>query len=466
MNADSNDFTETELSPLVSLELLYGQAANEPVLAEAIPWIRLTAEHAVTSLPFGLIVDIGRLFSSDVLLQPSAGEYHRLETEAAYEDDFLRRLAAEPDFVRAKDALMRLDEAAHNEAIAYLVHALVGRLGFQPARRLSPAVTRRLLRLSSAALLQKLSDGLQQYPQLIDQARADYRQIARLARHVPRLLTDNDVLTVENIGMLRTLTQRTRFSQVVDVAARMELALPRRIKARGEETGLIATRIQDDNDYPVGGFTSITNSGSLENLVSSELIYMDQTQEFDLFDVRYSEGDLLYFARDEDTYFRSLRDYAFLLHPDLQHARIKHSELPYQDMVLVLGMLLCMVRRLSSWLGNDELKIRLVFLHSAGDNTPLAQEFQQARLLFREWVDSGCVQIQSCVREEVDCPNVILFSHGAAPAASQPVLLHCNVYQHRVALWDQDLREVPLNEAPSLFDHWTAALRELLGRLY
>ncbi len=466
-HSGSHGFSTAEISLLASLELVYGRMVDEQLLADAMPWIEATTENAVSSLPFGLIIDIGCLFdTAAVQRQRAGGTGLRTETVPAYEDDFLRRLAAEPGCIRIRDAMARLDETARAEAVAYLVHSLTARLGFQPAQPLSPAVARRLLRLPSARLLQILAEALDEASWILEQAKDDCRQLARLARYLPHLLEDTDVLTVEHIRTLRTLTQRTRFSQVVEVAASMEQVLPRRVKACGAETGLVETRIEDDNEYPVGGFSSISNSGSMENLVSSELIYMDQTGEFDLFDLRYSEGDLLYYARDEDVYFRARREYAFVLHPDLVHAKIKHSELPCQDMVLLMSLLTCLLRRLVGWLGSDDLDIRVIFLQRPGGDTGLQQEYRQAQLLFREWVDSGCVQVGYHPAGEIECANVILFSHARDSSLPQEVLLHCTVCGHRIRLYERAQQEVLFVRETGLFAQWTAAARELLGRLY
>lgn len=53
-------------------------------------------------------------------------------------------------------------------------------------------------------------------------------------------------------------------------------------------------------NYPVGGISELSNRGSLENLLRSELIYSETDTEIDLFQVRYVEGELLYYQRDSN----------------------------------------------------------------------------------------------------------------------------------------------------------------------
>ncbi|PCJ17223.1 MAG: hypothetical protein COB02_14345 [Candidatus Cloacimonadota bacterium] len=55
---------------------------------------------------------------------------------------------------------------------------------------------------------------------------------------------------------------------------------------------------KNDGDYPLGGITGITNKGSFESLLGSELIYSEVDSEIDLFDIKYIENELLYYERD------------------------------------------------------------------------------------------------------------------------------------------------------------------------
>ena len=65
-----------------------------------------------------------------------------------------------------------------------------------------------------------------------------------------------------------------------------------------QSEGDAPTQLEEESAFPVGGFSSISTVGSLENLVTSELIYMDDpndpaSERPDQFDVRFVEGDLL-----------------------------------------------------------------------------------------------------------------------------------------------------------------------------
>ncbi|VAW72272.1 hypothetical protein MNBD_GAMMA12-1684 [hydrothermal vent metagenome] len=466
MNPESTNDQNDQAALLLSLELMYTRTVTEQDLTEVVPWIRASIEQSVSSLPLGVIVDMATLLNSKVPVEKNrANDYRKTEAMRAYEDDFLRRLETDFRFIELKDALTRLNKSDKVEATAYVIHSILDRLKFQPTQLIDLSVTRKLLRQPVIQWIEILEQYLLTQPQALDLAARDFQQIARLARHCSRLLTDNDILTVENISVLRTFTQRIRFRQVVDAAEMMGRLLPTQVKSRGEETGVVATKLTADNDYPVGGFTSIGNSGSIENLVSSELIYMENEQQFDLFDVRYTEGDLLYFMRDESTYCRSQREYAFILDPSLIAARVKHAQLPYQDIVLLMAVLICVMRRLVTWLTADDLKVSLIFLQKPGTEIVLVQEYQEAALLFREWIDSGCLQVHSCLYQDIHSDNKILMSHGPIPEV-EGILLHWNLEKHLPAILDVEHQALDAITSVEKFEHWVVITNSLLSKIY
>jgi hypothetical protein len=132
----------------------------------------------------------------------------------------------------------------------------------------------------------------------------------------------------------------------------------------------------------------VSNVGSLENLVTSELVYRDDDAGLDLFDVRYVEGELLYYTRDESLFVRRRRVVTFALLPGLAEARVKDAGLRWQRGVLVLGLVLSLVRRLSVWLGEEDLRFRVVVVDKG-----LEAERGLCELLLREWLARGTAEV-------------------------------------------------------------------------
>ena len=370
-------------------------------LARAIPWLRASISDAPALPPAGVIADVGVLLEGGKLDLESGmpvGEPRLRAAVRAYEDGLLGRLAADARFEAASDALARLPDERRSEGVAVLVAQLLSHILYPEATAVSPAVARRVLGRPTAELLQLGLAGLRGGAGAED-LQADlapgYEQLVHRARHTDVLLTDKDVFTLENLTVLRSLAQRLAIQQMVDAAQVLERALPRRLRRRpGRRGGTTPTKIEDESAYPTGGFAAITNSGSLENIVCSELVYMDEGEEFDLFDVRFAEAELLFYSRDESVFMRNQRSITFLLHPDMVRARFKDAELPWQRLVLVFGLMLCAVRRLHDWLSEEALLFRFILLQpEGGGSTPLTEEAQLLRLLLREWIDKGTVQI-------------------------------------------------------------------------
>src|SRR5262249_50648468 len=150
-----------------------------------------------------------------------------------------------------------------------------------------------------------------------------------------QLLREADVFFAEHLDVLGRLSQRVAIDQIVEAAGALGGALPRRMKPRrAVGSGTTPTQIAEEDTYPVRGFASMSTSGTIENLVPSELIYMDDSRDVDLFDVRYVEGELLYYVRDESALRRKAYAVSFVFEPSLERARFKDEGVPWQRLVL------------------------------------------------------------------------------------------------------------------------------------
>lgn len=75
-----------------------------------------------------------------------------------------------------------------------------------------------------------------------------------------------------------------------------------------EESNWIIAKYGEPQVLPLGGYDALSNKGSISSLVPSELAYMDSEMEFDLFDYKFLENQLMYFKRDSGAIFRIRRD--------------------------------------------------------------------------------------------------------------------------------------------------------------
>jgi hypothetical protein len=209
------------------------------------------------------------------------------------------------------------------------------------------------------------------------------------------VLAVEDVIALEQRTALADMGQYVAHRQVLQIANRLEVGLPRHkvkpLAGRQE----VPTRVLDEDTYPVGGFTSLSTKGSVESLLHSQLAFMERDPDLrpDLFDVKYVRDELYYYARDENQFLRRRRVFLFLLYPDLVKARFKDPDLPAQRIVLVLGLLLTAVRKLSEWLSTDALKFEFLLVQDK-DAKPLAQEGALLGMLFREQIENQTVEIK------------------------------------------------------------------------
>ena len=118
-------------------------------------------------------------------------------------------------------------------------------------------------------------------------------------------------------------------------------AMVRQLKDRRAQ--IITDDTQADT-FPAGGFDAMSTHGILENMVRSEVAYVgvgaeDDPRRPDLFDVRFVEGELLYYTRDESPLLERRR--TLVVHLDqVDRSRHKRSELPTQTLVLVQAAVL------------------------------------------------------------------------------------------------------------------------------
>lgn len=73
------------------------------------------------------------------------------------------------------------------------------------------------------------------------------------------------------------------------------------------ETPEVKVELEDAGFFPQGGLDEMSNRGSFENLVQSQLAFMEKTKGPDIFSLRFVEGELLFYTRDEGQLLRRAR---------------------------------------------------------------------------------------------------------------------------------------------------------------
>jgi hypothetical protein len=354
--------------------------------------LRACANELPTVPPPGVVADIATLLTGarPVTRAADAGGEALRAALRAYDDDVLVRLRGATRFDDVLAAYAHAAPADRPAAAALVVGAVCERARFAGVA-VSPAALRRALarlRNESGATARAFPDDDPMAQRLSDA----YHRLARGARQCRALIDDREVFAVDHLGVLRDLGGRMTAAHIGAAAAAIAQRLPRRLPARRDLRGLRETRLGDDSLYPAGGFASITpggaTTGNIENLVVSELVYMEDDEPIDVFALRYVEGELLHYTRDDSVLRRHRHVIGIALGADLDDARVKDRELPWQRLILALGLLVAAIRWLVEQLGDQALTVHLAFPPGA-----LAEERQILSLLLEGEIARGTVVI-------------------------------------------------------------------------
>lgn len=344
--------------------------------------------------PPGVIADIAVLLGGarPTVDAPVAGDDALRGALRAYDDDVLGRLVTTARFDDVLAAFAHLPAARRAHAVALVVGALCERAGFKGIQ-VSPASLRRALARSRD---EREASGRAELRTATAARLADaYQQLARGARQSRALVDDREVFAIDHLEVLGSFARRLAADHIGAAAEALARTLPRRLPANREQRGARDTQLADDNLYPAGGFSAITPGGSsanIENLVSSELVFMDDPGPdgdiVDLFTLRYVESELLFYTRDDSVFRRHRHVITIALAADLEGARVKDPDVPWQRLVLGLGMLVAAIRWLTDQLGDQALAIRLAFPPGL-----LAQERELVALLLEGEILAGTVEV-------------------------------------------------------------------------
>jgi hypothetical protein len=357
----------------------------------ALTWALEITSAGHSLPPIGFVADVGQLtFAPEWEARPSRDSVVPPNCPAGlvrrYEDYVLGKLYSDAAFSRASDALRCYQPGRdQGRGLAFLIEQFREQVGSSGVL-LSPGVIKSLMTANPHETLtagwQSLErDGPQ--PLLAEL----YDSLINAVRVTAEVLRPEDVFELEHRTALQDLGERVALRQVLQAAAYLDAELPGRRPPIQPHRQDVATRIFDEDTYPVGGFASLSTRGSVESLLQSQLAYMEKSDRPDLFDAKYLRDELLYYSRDENQFLRRRRTFAFVLFPDLLQTRFKDPGLPCQRGILLLAMMVVAVRKLCEWLSTESLSF--VFFVPG----PLAQERELLQILLREHIANKTVEV-------------------------------------------------------------------------
>ncbi len=368
-------------------------AATVPALFE---WLLLLAGEGLPVPPIGFLADLGFLALGTREAPPPlpARDVPGVDPGLLrrYEDYCLGKLYGDLSFERGADAILRYEVADRGRGLAYLAQRLMFQTGFAGAT-LNPATIRSLARQPAEELLPAAWRTLAEQG-LAAIAIEQYESLIEVVRGTGDLLTTADLFELERGTALAEFGQRLALRQVLQAADLLRAGIPRQKPRPASPRRQVATRLVTEDAYPVGGFSSISTKGSIESLLHSQLVYLERGARPDLFDVKFVRDELLYYSRDENQFLRRRTTLLVVLTPELVRARTKDATLPYQRIVLALGLVVALAGKLREWLSDETLQTHVVLLSENGSQ-PLSDEQALLELLLAEEIEHGAARVQS-----------------------------------------------------------------------
>ncbi|MEZ4234958.1 MAG: hypothetical protein R3F59_02090 [Myxococcota bacterium] len=429
------------------------EPVSEATVARIRPALAAALERSVRLPPLGLVADLL------TLLEVPSPVLQGLEVPGLalrrYDDRVVGPLVVHRRRTALADAFAALPEAWRGAAVAALGERLCEEIEPGGGYWEPGALRAWLARTDAEGLDLALAAVAEPGPREVLQGR-----MAEMLRHPAIDWSAADVHLIRNLPRLATAAQRLLVRQVLEASSALGSGLRRAARPRAR-AGPVATGMEEEDKYPAGGFSALTTSGSPENLVASELVYMDDDEDgegIDLFDVRFTEGELLYYTRDESAYMRQRRRIRVALAQDVVQARVMDPGVPWQRVVATLGALHAVVERLVDWLGEQDLQISL---HPLADRTrpheTLATEADALSLVLSTWIDAGVVSVDPL-------PDAAAFA-ALVEASAKAAETDAAVDQHGAGAAEARRGPVRAQLGPKTAPGWAAVARDLAVHL-
>ncbi len=382
-----------------------GPLTGERVI-NGLRWARELLSEGAAMPPLGLIVNVG-----DAILSGMRGRSDPLVlTECVldagltrrYEDYVLGKLFVDSTMERASDAIDGYPKADQDRAVAFVVGQACRRCA-APGVLLNPTALAKLLEEPADSLLPHCMSAWNELASLglTTRLESELEQVVTAFQSAGAWLGPEDVFELESGTAVRDFGQKVALRQTIQAADFLQRELPPHRPTNRSRSAAAATHLLQEDAYPVGGFTSLTNRGTLESLLRSELAYMDPSERPDLFDMKYVRDELLYYARDENQFTRHRLTFFFHFDANLIGARHKDAELDYQRMILALGTVRAAVDCLLRWLREEALSVQIVLPLEENEAALLREEQELLEVLFRQELSSGLANLSRLTMPEL-----------------------------------------------------------------
>lgn len=386
-----------------SLCLAGTDTLQRPALQSALECYRHLLGRGHYHLPFFLIADLLALVTSGYQTRflseraPATEEPDDVRVlRSRYERECLGRLLQSPDLITASEIIETTPDPGQRRRVLELLCNTLAPC-YPKEWQVNPA---QLRDLSAASLtrgtpeeqLASLPGANEAHPFLpqLEQFLNTMNEEVRWGS----LLHEEDFFELTHFAALSSDYLRLGSRQLIELNRKLESTGVLREDLKPNEDD-VDTAFLDETHYPTGGITGLTNRGSFENLVMSELAYMDEgTDEVSLFNLRFVENELLFYYRDSGNLRRKRRTIHFIF--DLGDLiTTKAIGYDYQYSVLLHGLALRFIDDLFALFELDSLRFRFHHLVSPGNAEFLEGERGLLKTVLADYLRHGWVDFSS-----------------------------------------------------------------------
>ena len=236
----------------------------------------------------------------ETLMSISVGEKLELAAPNLKEDEFIKLLKGSEGFDRL-EGIFILNGADRDTVIAQnILSQLIERL---------PVFRSKFLMFSDSDLEKSFSLNVPVYPafepeKILSELYTDV--INQYHQNKFRLIAA-DIFEIGHPDLFEKHTDRIFYRKMMKATSGIT-TWTQSVFTLKEESNYIVAKYGEPQVLPLGGYDAISNKGNLSSLIPSELAYMDSETDFDLFDYKFLENQLMYFKRDSGAVFRIRRN--------------------------------------------------------------------------------------------------------------------------------------------------------------
>lgn len=353
-------------------------------LPPALEWLRRQWEGGNDHLPLDLVHDLGQLlllgrdfrFASDRFGSRWTEEERRWRLD--YEDRVLGQWALDQTVMEAHVVIAGMNDELRQEAVCHAIGLALARRSVELDLVFGNPAFLRSERERIDAFLLELPEQAEAWREIVDPAWIEWvlaqRRAALTARRT-QLFSEEDLWELAHIEHLPNESTRLALRQIHEAASRVGPVASTTALQLGRRAKEIPVEEEAAEQYPAGGFEALSTKGRFENLVRSEIAYVGEgtVSGVDLFDVRFAQGELLFYTRDESPMLDARTELTVVI--DRAHQmRHKHPALPAQTLVLVEGLALRLQSDLVAILGPAGAVLSLEWLALPADLEVITEE--------------------------------------------------------------------------------------------